>query len=382
MPPQDSDKTQAIYEHLAQYLDSLPGGFPRTASGVEMRILGRMFTPQEAALMVHLTLLPEDARAIARRAGLSLEETAQRLEQMNQKGLLFSIAEEGKPMRYLTQQFAIGFWEGQVNRLDPDLARDCEEYLRTYGDPETWRKMPQLRTIPVGASLQSTATVLPYEAAEAIVRRQTKFAVANCVCRQEHRLLGHDCGKPMETCLAFGGVAEHYLRVGRGRDITLEAALGLLHQAEAAGLVLQPTNDRDPVAICMCCGCCCAALGLIKRHEHPASVASSPFIVHHTPETCIGCGTCEDRCQMDAIRVDDGTAILNPDRCIGCGLCVTTCPSQSLHLERKPESNQPYVPHSMAEAYIRLSLARGKGGKLIEMAVRSGVDWLLTRRGS
>lgn len=372
-------RTDDVYERLACYLDTLPGGFPRTENGVEMRILRRMFTPEDAELMIHLTLLPEEPRIIARRAGIPVEEAAERLEAMNQKGLLFSIQSEGKPPRYITQQFAIGFWEGQVNRLDPELARDCEEYLLTYGDPEFWGKAPQLRTIPVGESIPVSTTVLPYEAAEAIVRRHTKFAVANCVCRQEHRLIDHDCGKPMETCLAFGGVADHYLRVGRGREISLDEALALLDLAESSGLVLQPTNDRDPVAICMCCGCCCAALAMIKRHPHPSRVASSPFVASHDPAKCIGCGTCEGRCQMGALTTDNGVAAFDADRCIGCGLCVTTCPSHALSLMRKAETEQPYVPHSISEAYIRMSLARRKVGPLIGMAVRHGIDRLLTR---
>jgi hypothetical protein len=33
-----------IYEKLAEHLDNLPGGFPRTPSGVEIRILRRLFT--------------------------------------------------------------------------------------------------------------------------------------------------------------------------------------------------------------------------------------------------------------------------------------------------------------------------------------------------
>lgn len=32
-----------IYEKLAKYLDNLPAGFPRTESGVEMRILSLDF---------------------------------------------------------------------------------------------------------------------------------------------------------------------------------------------------------------------------------------------------------------------------------------------------------------------------------------------------
>jgi formate hydrogenlyase subunit 6/NADH:ubiquinone oxidoreductase subunit I len=370
-----------VYERLARYLDNLPGGFPRTESGVEMRILRRMFTPEDAEMMQHITLLPEAPHVIARRMGIPVEQAAHRLECMNQKGLLFSIRGEDGSMRYLAQFYAIGFWEGQVNRLDPELARDCEEYFQTYGDPDWWRKNPQLRTIPVGESVPHDATILPYEQAETIVRRETRFAVANCICRQEHRLIGHDCGKPLETCLAFGGVAEHYIRVNRGREISLDEALALLRQAEEAGLVLQPTSDRNPPAICMCCGCCCAALAAIKRHPQPARIASSPFVAQHTPETCIGCGTCETRCQMGALVLDDGVAAFDPARCIGCGLCVTTCPSHSLALVRKPEAEQPYLPRSVAETYVRMSVSRGKLGTLVGMAVRAGVDHVLARKG-
>ena len=37
----------AIYHELADHLDALPGGFPRTADGVELRILERLFSVTE-----------------------------------------------------------------------------------------------------------------------------------------------------------------------------------------------------------------------------------------------------------------------------------------------------------------------------------------------
>jgi hypothetical protein len=57
-----------IYQKLSQHLDNLPGGFPPTETGVELRILHRLFTPEEAELALHLTLIPEEPRVIARRA--------------------------------------------------------------------------------------------------------------------------------------------------------------------------------------------------------------------------------------------------------------------------------------------------------------------------
>ena len=57
-----------VYRRLAKHLDNLPGGFPPTESGVELRILRRLFTPEEAELAMRLTLIPEEAPVVARRA--------------------------------------------------------------------------------------------------------------------------------------------------------------------------------------------------------------------------------------------------------------------------------------------------------------------------
>ena len=37
---------EQIYQKLAHYLDNLPGGFPSTDSGVELRILRGCFLPK------------------------------------------------------------------------------------------------------------------------------------------------------------------------------------------------------------------------------------------------------------------------------------------------------------------------------------------------
>ena len=42
--------TKDIYQELAQHLDKLPGGFASGEGGVELRLLKRLFTPEEAVL--------------------------------------------------------------------------------------------------------------------------------------------------------------------------------------------------------------------------------------------------------------------------------------------------------------------------------------------
>jgi electron transport complex protein RnfB len=368
-----------VYERLARHLDNLPGGFPRTEGGVEIRILRRLFTPEDAELALRLTLIPEEPRVVARRAKMPVAETARRLEEMEERGLIFSLHRKGKPPQYQAQQFVVGFWEAQVNRLSRGLVEDFEEYLPTYADPEFWRKAPQLRTIPVGESISIQTEVMPYERAEELVRAQKTFAVANCICRQELHVLGKGCDKPLESCLSFGMAAKYIVRTDRGRAISREEALAILHRAEKTGLMLQPGNAKEALFICTCCGCCCGVLRSVKRHPKPASIVSSPFVATLNAETCEGCGACETRCQMGAVYVDDGKAVLNVDRCIGCGLCVATCPTGSLALVRKPEAEQPDVPKDIVDNYIKMGRARGKlgRGELLGMRAKSKFGRLL-----
>lgn len=67
-----------VYERLADALDRLPNGFPRTASGVEIAILKHLFSPEEANLALQVggewTPLP----AIAERMGMAQREARTR----------------------------------------------------------------------------------------------------------------------------------------------------------------------------------------------------------------------------------------------------------------------------------------------------------------
>ncbi len=370
-----------VYERLARHLDDLPGGYPPTPSGVELRILRRLFTPEEAELALRLTVIPEEAPVIARRAGLPRAEASRRLEEMVRKGLVFSIERRGKPPLYMAAQFVIGIWEYHVNDLDPELVRDVNEYIPYLFDPETWRKAPQLRTVPVGRSIPVEHEVMDYERAEELVRGQRRILVAPCICRREHRIAGRGCDRPEETCLIFGIAADYYERRGVGRVIDADEALGILRTAEEAGLVLQPSNARKAVNICCCCGCCCQVLKCIARHPRPAEIVSSAFEARLDADACAGCGVCVERCQMDALALRDGRARLDPTRCVGCGLCVTTCPAGALSLVRRPGA--PEVPRTMVEAVYRLGRARGKlgPGRLALAALRSRLDRLLALRG-
>ncbi|MDM8551622.1 4Fe-4S binding protein [Desulfobacterales bacterium HSG2] len=371
--------TDTIYQKLARHLDDLPGGFPSTETGVELRILKRLFTPEEAELALCLTLIAEDARVVARRAGISRTEAEHRLEEMAKKGLIFRIVPKDGRLLYMASQYVIGIWEYHVNDLDPDFIRDMNEYVPTLVNVDIWKKAPMLRTVPVKRSLTPQMEVMSYEMAEELVRDRKKALVAPCICRRERRIMGEGCDKPEEACLVFDMGADYYQRNGLGRIIDKQEVLDILRKADKAGLVLQPGNAKKIVNICCCCGCCCGVLRTVKNYPRPADLVATAFIATADADTCNGCGVCEKRCQMDALRLEDEKVVLDASRCIGCGLCVSTCPTKSLTLIRKPESEQPDVPKNMIESLVRLGRERGKLGRmsLIRMQLKSKMDRLL-----
>lgn len=353
-------KNPDIYQQLAKYLDNLPAGYPPTTSGVEIQILQKLFSREEAALALHLTLLNELPGVIARRAGQPQFRVSELLAEMAHKGIISSNrAKEGKTT-YAISQFVVGFYEDQVNRLDKEMAELFEAYAPTWFKEGPWKKLPQIRTIPINQAIPLTSEVMPYEQAKEILQSRTHIAVRNCICRQERELLGKGCDKPLETCLSFDSAAENTVETGKGRMITLDDALEIIEKAQAAGLVLQPANSKDPIFMCTCCACCCGVLRHIKMEDNPGDLVANPYVIQHRSNLCINCGNCVDICPMDALITGlDGDVELRQIRCIGCGLCISVCPTSAVVMTRKPSAEQPRTPNTTTETYLALSRARG-----------------------
>lgn len=347
------------YERLAEHLDNLPAGYPSTESGVELCILKRLFTPEEASLAMGLTMIPEPVKAIAQRLTMETSDITPKLMEMSRKGLIFRTSRGGQEL-FMAAQFVVGIWEYHVNDLDPDLIRDVNEYMPHLAR-NNWmdNKTKQMRVVPVGRSLNAGMSATSYEAAEEIIKRQSKIVVAPCICRREHEISGNGCDKPKEVCLTFGSGAYYYEQNGLGRSISKEEALECLKTGEAAGLVLQPSNSQKPFNICMCCGCCCQVLKNLRTLDKPAYAVHTNYYAEVIAENCTACETCLDRCQMDAITMDD-VAMIEPDRCIGCGLCVTTCPGEAIVLKQKDAEHQYIPPGDTVKTYFRMAQERGK----------------------
>ena len=349
---------ETIFKKLAEHLDKLPGGFSSSDCDADLRLLERLFSADEAVLAVHLTLEREKADAIAKRAKLPIAATEKRLNEMSKKGLIFSMQQKGGPALYQAVPFVIGIFEFQVNNLSKGLLRDLAYYWRARKTMANTESIPQIRTIPINESIDPNLEVLSYEQVNELVKSKDRFAVAPCMCRRTAKMTGGGCDAPEESCLVFGEWADYYVRDGRGRSIDQAEVYEILTRADAANLVLQPSNSADPSFICCCCGCCCGILGGLKEHPKPSEMVASSFIAELDPELCTGCWICLERCQMEALSEDIDSVVLDQNHCIGCGLCVSTCPSGALTLVRKPASKGAQIPATMDGTWRVISEAQ------------------------
>jgi ferredoxin len=349
--------SESLYRRLQQHLDRMPVGFPATRSGVEIRILERLFTPGEAEIALELSAIPETAATIHKRfkARMTLAELKHKLGQMGEKGNILAWPVEGE-VHYAKMIFVIGMYERQLKRLTPEFERDTRQYMEeAFGQAFHNKKTTQLRIVPVNRQIAVERSVTTYDQIRAHVETSPgPFATIKCICRHGKDLVGESCKqtKLRDNCLMVGIAAQWAADSGTGQAVSREEMLNLLDQADKEGLVLEPENTKSPMFVCCCCGCCCNVLQSAKRLPNPAEYFSSNYYAAVAPDLCESCGTCEVRCQMDAISSPEGKAVVDRLRCIGCALCVTTCPSGALRLE--PNEKPGIPPDDTKALYIQM----------------------------
>lgn len=360
--------TQDIYQQLRKQLDQYSIGFPATESGVEIKILKRLFTEEEAGMYLDMTLFLETPADIAARAGLDGEKTTALCEQMAQNGLVFRYR-KADTVRYAAVPFVVGSYEFQLKKMDEELATLCDQYMtEALFNLDRMGNVP-LRTIPVNRSIDAASTVSSHDNAREILKSKDKIAIAECICRVQQHKTGNLCDKPLEVCFVFGSHADFYVENGMARFIGQEEALAIQDRCESYGLVNQPFNVINPGGMCNCCGDCCGVLRALNRHPRPVDLVHTNYRAAVAGDECTACGVCAQRCQVHAIAYDDdGIAMVDENRCIGCGLCVTTCPVEAIRLDPLPEDQRRTPPKNEKALFMEIAKIRGTSLVPLKMA--------------
>lgn len=380
------DPNDQIYVRLRKHLDSQAVGFPATRSGVEIKILKHIFTPEEAEVTSYLNYKPEPLQTIFGRVGHLVEtpeELERLLERIQRMGGIESKIKNGIT-HYCCAPLVVGMYELQIGRLTPEFIKDFNEYTsnKKFGIEFLSTKLPQMRTIPISKSIHPQHNVSTFDEVTSLLQQaEEPFVIIECICRKKKEIEGHSCKVTdrKETCLAIGSVARMVLQSGNGREIARDEALAILEENQKKGLVLQPSNTEKVDFICSCCGCCCGMLAIHKSLPKPLDFWASNFLAEVDANKCEACGACEKKCQVGAVAVSEEKqlAIVAPERCLGCGVCVTTCPTQAITLSKKPTEVKP--PPTREELYEIIMTNKknrlGKiklTGKMVVDAIRTG----------
>ena len=181
--------------------------------------------------------------------------------------------------------------------------------------------------------------IIPSQDIEEVINKFDDIAVGHCFCRHYKDMTGDPCKMdgPRENCFTFGKSARHVAENGFGRLITKEEAMKIMREAEEAGLIhkaYHPHFDiyKDETSVCNCCNCCCGQAGINIPTRNWARYISSI-----NQDKCLGCGTCVEKCQFNALQLnDDNKAERISENCLGCGICAYFCPENAVTMIEMP----------------------------------------------
>jgi electron transport complex protein RnfB len=364
----NNDTSVDIYERLAQAQEALPHGFPRTPSGVEMKLIKMAFTPEEVSLAGQMTRFPETAADIAKRVGMEEAEVTvllerlipRRLIRLDSKGMaapgMMPTAEGEK--KYRLGPFLVGWYEASMRLLDKEFAELFEQYVIEGGGEKILAPRPGvLGVVPVRGSLKPEQMELmePHLDIDDHFKRHDRFLLIPCVCKRERELQGHyDCKLPIKRC-GFVGLPP---QTPLGENVvTREEADKLLRELEEMGHVhlafygfTMGADAPQFVGTCNCCNCCCGVLHGQKISGVAEGPQRSNYRATIDPEECISCGVCIERCPADAITEDvSSKSKVDREKCIGCGVCVIGCQADAIELVPVSTEEWFHVPAGMLE---------------------------------
>ena len=164
-------------------------------------------------------------------------------------------------------------------------------------------------------------------------------------------LPGVDCsghgGCGYKTCDAC---AEAIAETG---NITLcPACNGEKVAAIAEVLGVEPVEVEEKIAFIRCAG---SAAGKERLADLPSckEAKEAGFLHSECQWGCIGIGSCIDRCEFDAMSLEDGKVVIDKEKCTGCRACVCACPQELISMAPREATN--FIPCA-SKAYEKMTL--------------------------
>jgi ferredoxin len=184
-------------------------------------------------------------------------------------------------------------------------------------------------------------TALPSQVVHHFIdKAEVHWIMDFCICRVSTRCQDF----PQDVGCLFMGEAARDIDPRLGRLVSKEEAHEHIKKAGKAGLVhLIGRNKLDTVwldvgpgknllTVCNCCNCCCLWKMLPNLAPDIGSkITKMDGIDLEVTSKCKGCGTCQQTCFVNAIKIVDGKAHIG-EECRGCGRCVEVCPEKAIKI--------------------------------------------------
>jgi NAD-dependent dihydropyrimidine dehydrogenase PreA subunit len=349
------DSYQILLNHL-KYPDS-----------IRLRaIFEYLLTPEQAQMAAALPGTPAE---VAQKTGLDPEKVKKELDALFYAGVIFPKGDFNDRQYYRLPRSVGQFHDASQAPKGIDVVKDREfyrlwhdfvmnEWYPDMGKIFSQAPRPRTRIVPAYKAIKDMPDILPCEDIREIYKAQKLIAVVPCSCRYRTTAVDEHCTHTAEEdlwhCLQLNRGAEYALAREAGKALNLEEALKLIDKIEEDGLLHTWHNNTSLTGAsvsCHCCRDCCMMTVPMDIVKEPLNKLweKSRFIALVNEEACIGCQTCVDRCQFDAIEMvkPEGAAKskklkakVDPEACFGCGVCVVDCnkaQALSMKLVRPPD---------------------------------------------
>ncbi len=143
--------------------------------------------------------------------------------------------------------------------------------------------------------------------------------------------------------------AARVLKIGRDKDGFLAEAHPKLKPVESVtgGIYLAgcAQGPKDiPETVSQASAAAAKVLGLLSQ----ATLSHTPTVARVRNSHCTGCEMCVTACPYDAIRLENGKAVVNEVLCEGCGSCSATCLRAAIEVR----NTSPLQVNEMIEAVL------------------------------
>ena len=344
-----------LYHTIAQNFVNA-GKFPFTISDTVVEIMRIVFTEEQAKFLLNFktSYRLEQILPLTDLEGEALDKM---LKELMHLGAIIAIPSRSTGvMVYRLAPFFPGMLEftlmrGEFGETPKKIAELWEVVFNEMRDlmqnnyktaVKALSALPAIdRVVPVEELVEvPEETILPFEKISKIIEKAEAVGLAVCYCRHRKDLLDDPCKvtDDRKNCFALGRAAKFLIQEGFAEEISKDEALKILKSAEDQGLVHKAFHTRfdltrEEDGICSCCKCCCGTFEIHHRGAGPL-LSMTSYIAKIKSDDCSGCGTCVEKCNAIAIRLEDDIAVIDENICIGCGVCVHLCPEEAIDFER------------------------------------------------